>query len=171
MDPKYFECFELGGWTADPVPFPSDLAPSDYVRYAKHDGTHEYATPRQEEAEDFIDVVQLFLCGTQRLLSLFPSVIELYAPPIYGDDVEELDMRTEYLEIKWTPGSGKLMLKASLLTISAAELVNLLAGIKEPDSSLDGYRRAAELLLIGFLATRRRLIHFTGRLISAFICR
>jgi hypothetical protein len=95
---------------------------------------HEYVVPSQEAAENFADVVELFLFGTQGLLNFFPSDISLCAPDMYGSAICDLGIITEKLDVDWEPGSGQISLKADFLTISADEICSLFAGLAEPNS-------------------------------------
>ena len=79
---------------------------------------HDYIAPTKEQAEDFIDVVELFLAATNGLIIAFPRELSLAT-----DDLPpELPLITNYLECKWEPSSGEIGLEATLLTIPLDEL-------------------------------------------------
>jgi hypothetical protein len=80
---------------------------------------HEYYIPTRDEAEDFIDVVELFLSATDRLLDDFPIELSLES----DDDLpEELAVHTHYLTIRLEPGTGTIIIELKRLTISIDEL-------------------------------------------------
>jgi hypothetical protein len=78
---------------------------------------HDYIVPTKEQAEDFIDVVELFLAATNGLLRAFPTDLTLSR-----DDLPELPLATNYLKTEWEPSSGEIALQATLLTIPLDEL-------------------------------------------------
>lgn len=84
---------------------------------------HDYYIPMRGEAEDFADIVELFLGATDFVLKQFPSDIDLSAP----DDFSELGLTTNSLHIEMEPSSGIINVDAWKLTNSTDEIRSLVA--------------------------------------------
>lgn len=87
---------------------------------------HEYLVPTKEQTEDFVDVVELFLSGTNLLLRLFPEEMTL-VDECDDEVIEEAGLRTNDLTVEWQPRSGVIVLEGSHLTIAVEEIRALVA--------------------------------------------
>lgn len=80
---------------------------------------HDYYLPSEHEADDFIDVVELFIAATDRLIMCFPSEAEIE----YSKKKEGCP---EIGSVIFKPGEGKLYLHTSPCTEeSIRELKNM----------------------------------------------
>ncbi len=72
---------------------------------------HEYYIPQQDEVENFIDVVELFLAATGRFIKKFLVQIELenYGKNNYGD------ISLEFASIKLDPNSSIINISTEFL--------------------------------------------------------
>jgi hypothetical protein len=116
----------------------------------RNDVEHDYVIPTKEQAEDYIDIVELFLAATNGLLIAFPEEYNLS-----GDDFGVVPFTTSYLETRWQPHSGEINLKGRLLKIPEDELhdkaakqksVLLASGSREANEEL---KRRAYSAVIG----------------------
>lgn len=69
---------------------------------------HDYYIPAKDEAEDFVDVVQLFLAATSRLLYRFPS-----NPGFVSEKCNTLDGADVSVDIELPPHRGEIKINIS----------------------------------------------------------
>ncbi len=97
--PKYIEFIAKCG-----IVTPRILTKLNRVRNAVE---HAYYTPSKDETENFIDVVELFIAATDRVLYQFPIDIEFLPMTILGGGIPNISL------ISLEPYSGKLLLNAN----------------------------------------------------------
>lgn len=71
---------------------------------------HDYYLPTKDQAEDFVDVVELFLEGTNQFVRSFPDMSELTSP----EEKKFHGISRKYLHIDFPPSKG-------IITVSTQE--------------------------------------------------
>jgi len=66
---------------------------------------HDYYLPTKDEAEDFVDVVELFLGATNSLIRNFPDWLEMVSSEKRADGTEKL------VHIEFSPNTGVISVK------------------------------------------------------------
>lgn len=93
---------------------------------------HDYYLPNQDEAENFLDTVELFLYATDPLVEDFPSFLRVYS----ADDLAQMRLFYERLEITLEPSSGVVVLRCKKLRISNNEVHSLAETIANEEAPL-----------------------------------
>jgi hypothetical protein len=68
---------------------------------------HEYYLPTKEEAEDFVDVVELFLGATNQFVRSFPDSLELESP----EETQLYGVSRKFLRIEFPASEGVIRVK------------------------------------------------------------
>lgn len=98
---------------------------------------HDFYLPGREEVEDFVDVTELFLAATDRLIFSFPEQIDL-EPVIDSKNLPSIT----YVGLKLEPGSGLMEIDVGLRDDPREELIRA-ASSKKVRQNLIAERREA----------------------------